>query len=253
MRTKKSGILFSNRMLLKKFSSFAGIVFPACLAVFLVLSCNAPVNQEHSGLGKILELDERYAAIESMVSKANCFGRGNSFQTEVHSTKVDSLYFKQVYSDRDDITEIFLNNRNNGFSIDREKGKKDTLQAAVLSMIRGHEFHKISIRPEEYFYRLAAHNSATESDSIRKFSGIDELNLPVTISVDTRKKRIIDYEIHNPFDSSETIRMRYSNWENTDYGFLARSLEIIQGEKDTFNYDFTELMINEKLIWKDQE
>ncbi|MEM9545218.1 MAG: hypothetical protein AAGA77_04560, partial [Bacteroidota bacterium] len=51
-------------------------------------------------------------------------------------------------------------------------------------------------------------------------------------------------EFLNMMDTTEVIQVEYKKWVESEYGKLAKEIEIVQAKKDTFHFDFKTIEIN---------
>ena len=77
------------------------------------------------------------------------------------------------------------------------------------------------------------------------FSAVDVLQNPVKMYYDSETEQIRMIEFLNMADTTEVITVEYKKWIESAYGKLAKEIEIVQAVKDTFNFQFENLKINE--------
>ncbi|GEM_PF-1044330 len=208
-------------------------------------SCSKKRSTDQNNHIKRIELTPKYKQIENLISIADCQGPDGNYITEVHSTKNGYTYFSQKYEYKDDEFEVILENEDFGYSVDLASGQKDTLSQPVLEVIKGHEFHKISLFPDMFFSNIMYQkDSIFRSQSCEVFSATDHSRNPVRIFYDRNEMLIIGFNFYNPFDPSEKIETHFQKWEASDYGKLVKELEIVQAERDTFNFIFNRILIN---------
>ncbi|MEO0573688.1 MAG: hypothetical protein AAF039_18455, partial [Bacteroidota bacterium] len=98
--------------------------------------------------------------------------------------------------------------------------------------------------PKSFFNQITFEKYV--ENEIELYSGIDRLDNPVEIYYDRTIKQIRIIEFPNMMDTTEVIKIEYKKWMESDYGKLAKKIEIIQAKKDTFNFDFKTVEINKK-------
>jgi hypothetical protein len=80
---------------------------------------------------------------------------------------------------------------------------------------------------------------------IERFGAKDNLGNSVSLYYDRNDGHISKIELKNPVDTSELIQVAYLSWTESDFGKLAKEIEIIQAQKDTFYFNFECVKINE--------
>ena len=215
-------------------------IFCVFLCLLGIISCKNEKNTKNHKLS----LDPSYLEIENINSFANCNGPNGDYTTEVISEKNGALFFSQVFEYRDLPFIAQLNSNNKGYAIDKNGKISDTLSNVSIEMIRSHDFHRLQTNPKTFFHQIKF-NKNVETD-IELYSGIDRLNNPVKIHYDRAIKQIRIIEFLNMMDTTEVIKIEYKNWIDSDYGKLAKEIEIVQAKKDTFNFDFKTIEINKK-------
>jgi len=68
------------------------------------------------------------------------------------------------------------------------------------------------------------------------------------LTYNPESERLSHFRINNPSDSSELIDVYFKKFKNTDYGSLVSQIEIIQGGKDRYQFDFDSLIVNNQTI-----
>ncbi len=215
------------------------VIFSVFLCLLGMISCNKKKDTKSNELS----LDPRYLQIENINSSANCNGPNGDYTTEIISKKNGSLFFSQVFEYRDSPFMAELSSDNKGFIIDENGKVVDTLSNVSIEMIRSHDFHRIQTNPESFFNQIKFEKDLQAEMEL--FSGIDKLSNPVKIYYDRTVKQIRTLEFLNMMDTTEVIKVEYKKWVESNYGQLAKEIEIIQAEKDTFYFDFNTIDINE--------
>jgi hypothetical protein len=205
---------------------------------FGVVSCNEKKSTKNSELS----LNPRYLQIEDINSFANCKGPNGNYTTKVVSKKDGSLFFTQIFGNRDSPFMVQLRSDNKGFVIDDKKKVLDTLSNVSIEMIRSHDFHRLQTNPESFFNQIRFEKIL--DTEMELFSAVDMLNNPVKIYYDKTIKQLRRVEFKNMMDTTEIIEIVCKKWSESDYGKLAKEIEIIQAKKDTFNFTFQTIEIN---------
>lgn len=206
---------------------------------FLVIGCQ--LNQE-----KTIELDPVYQKFENLVSMANCYGPNGKYETEVQSTKDNYTYFKQEFESENDVFEAYIVDGKFGFSINGDSEVKDTLSKESIEIIKSHEFHKIHMLPNLYFRNIVySSNELYHGKMNQKFNAIDVSSNGVSLFYDIKEKLISGIIMVNPVDTTEQIEIIYRDWMDSKFGKIAKKIEIIQGGKDVYIFDYKIVRINE--------
>lgn len=208
-----------------------------CLLVFFIvgISCHEKVRE--------LTLDERYSQIDKISSLAHCKGPNGAYTTKVLSKKDGSLFFSQVFEYRDSPFRAELYPGNKGYVLDSVNNVSDTLSGVAIAMIRSHDFHRMQTNPKAFYTDITFEKIA--ENEMELFSAVDVLQNPVKIYYDREREQIRMVEFLNMADTTEVIRVEYKKWIESAYGKLAKEVEIVQAAKDTFNFQFENLKINE--------
>ncbi|MEM9916816.1 MAG: hypothetical protein AAF990_01895 [Bacteroidota bacterium] len=213
------------------------------LLALLVAACS---NSSRSPI----DLDERYQKIKTIQSTADCSGPGILYTTEVHSTLDGYTYFHQKYKGRMETFEAILPNAKQGYKLSFDKSIQDSIPFGERGVIKSHEFHKLSARPELFFSQITEQTEVTPSPTHQWYSGLDQSDHPVKLRYNKAQKTIDRIEMRNMLDTSQTINISYQTWVDTEFGPLSKDVEIIQGNRDTFKFHFTQVNINDSSFRK---
>ena len=219
------------------------VVFCILLFSLGIVSC----KRKKSAEADQLSLDPRYLQIEKINSFANCYGPNGNYTTEVISEKNGSLLFSQVFEYRSLPFIAKLNSDNKGYTIDKNGEISDTLSEISIEMIRSHDFHRLQTDPKSFFNQILFEKDM--DNGIALYSGIDRLDHPVKIYYDRAVNQIRSIEFLNMMDTTEVIKITYKKWIESEYGKLAKDIEIVQAKKDTFHFDFKRIEINHKTAY----
>lgn len=213
------------------------------LAVLSLIACQSTNNS--SAVNKEIVLDARYLAFENLISKANCSGPGFEYTTEVHSTKDGYTLFKQVRKGEMEAYLAVIPNSKEGFVMNDAGAITDTLSRESVEVVRSHEFHKVHMQPEKYFNNLAYEaDTLYLSKPCEWYSGIDILGNKVRLYYDRPNQLIIGLQMLNPHNKAESIEVNYKAWMDSEWGKMVKALEIIQGGKDVYLFDFIDIELN---------
>lgn len=211
------------------------------LALILQLSCQSDQDGSEDRSGIYIE----QIAFDNLVAVADCTGPNFEYKTEVHSTKEGYVYFKQSYAE-DDNFEIVIHDDSLGYQIDVNRQVVEQLTPEVIAVVRGHEFHKMHLRPEAYYSNINYIKDETyQGQHCEVYAGLDEMNNKVLVYYNRGQKRIEGLKLKNPMDTAQQIEVMYKEWMLKDYGTVAKRVEILQGEKDLYIFDYTDVKIND--------
>ncbi|MEM7104485.1 MAG: nuclear transport factor 2 family protein [Bacteroidota bacterium] len=212
------------------------------IGAMLFAGCTNP--SENLLANKSINLQPGYQNVKTLITKAKCTGPNGDYSTTVHSTLDGYTIFHQERVEREDF-QVVLINHETGFQVGDDEVIGAPIQKVVADIAKGHEYHKISMFPRTYFSDLNF-SKTTDFEGIecKLFSGIDPSGNPGSLFIDTNTQTVKGFEIRNPFDTIQVIKTVYKTWQTSDYGQLVKTLEIIQGGRDTFTFDFEETSIN---------
>lgn len=204
-------------------------------------------NQTSSSEGLIknsVRLITKGDSIETIIAIAECQSPQGTYSTEVHSGPDDYTYFKQVYTYRDKPFEGIVVYLDSGFQV-----RADSLlplSASAIQIIKGHEFHEILVELQQRFHAFQEPESMILYDKpyYYRVSALDKLNKPVELFFNGLDYTMDVLTVRNPEDSTEIIRIEYSDRRKVQGFILPMHVEIIQGDK-RFVFDYTSVKIND--------
>lgn len=214
-----------------------GILGTLTLLLIGLLACSKQARE------KELILDPRYAGIKSLSAFAKCIGPHGDYTTEVESFADGSCYFTQKYSYSASSFYSKLTADNQGYILDSLNKVIDTLSREEIEIVRSHEFHKLHTRPEHFFKHITYQKNI--DSNLELFVARDRLNNPVSLYYDKTRQLLYKTELRNPVDTTEQIEIVNQAWIDSEYGKMIKEIEIIQGGKDTFYFDFQYIDINQ--------
>lgn len=169
-------------------------------------------------------------SLVSIISKAHCTGPLEEYQTEVYATTDGYNRFYQIFLSRDDYDAISYGDTL-GYVMSADTIARWT-ETAEISVGRGHSFHMIAYDPGLVF------------QSTGKDSYVDGVGREVVIHRDNSGK-IQEFQLVNPFDSTEQIKVFYSDWKSESGIELPMKVRILQGDKAEFLFAFYEVRVND--------
>ncbi len=211
--------------------------------VLLISACGI----EKRGDDYLPVLKDLPIAFENLAAIANCTSPMGNYTTTVHSTADGYVYFRQDYEYRDTPFIAIVLDSLTGYVLNKDHSIVDTLDVMAIEMVRGHELHLIALAPSLYFSDLTF-DKVIPDDGIAFFSGKDRFGLPVDIRKGGKdlsaKHQIKKVIFKNPFNSQEEIIIDYLEWMDSKLGEIPKVVEIIQAEKDTFRFEYTDVQVN---------
>lgn len=226
-----------------------GQIKSTLLAFALIFQMNCSSDQADNGSdgsGIYLEAIQ----LDNLVAIADCTGPNLKYVTEIHSTEEGYVYFKQSYDENDNF-EIVILDDSLGYHLDDNHERAEQLTREVLAMIRGHEFHKIHLKPEDFYSNINyVRNETYQEKECEVYAGLDEINNKVLLYYNRKDKRLEGLKLRNPLDTTQQIEVMYKEWMLKDFGTVAKRVEIMQDEKDLYVFDFKEVRINDNSFIK---
>ncbi|WP_420580055.1 DUF4292 domain-containing protein [Reichenbachiella sp.] len=185
------------------------------LFLFLIVGCSSTQQRPLYSIG----------------SKATCKGPNREYHTALHATKDGYFRFHQSYYDGNPDYDAVAFSDSLGFTLAADSlGAR--LEAAEISVGKGHSFHMIAHQPQLVF-----------NYSDEKY--FDAIGNEVKFKFDPESKRVESFQITNPFDSTEKIDIYYSQWEDVQGFMFPMHVQIIQGGKDEYFFEFYEVKVND--------
>ena len=217
--------------------------FPTQIILIAVLftsySCNKSLD--NAGIALPSSLDE----ISDIITIADCTSPMGDYLTEVRSMGDGSCLFIQKSNTSNHPFIAKIKDDGLGYVLSEHDNIIDTLSRENVEMIRGHEIHKMSINPKFFFDEISLDQATSKLDQ-QYYHAKDGLGQPVKISYTRKDQKITKIELINPRDARQTIEIIYNSWIATKYGDLAKNVDIVQAQKDTFNFNFKSLKIYDK-------
>ena len=167
----------------------------------------------------------------SISSKAKCKGPKREYHTTLHATRDGYFRFHQSYYDGNPDYDAVAYSDSLGFTLAADS-LSARIEAAEISVGKGHSFHMIAHQPKVVFNYLDG-----------KY--IDAIGNKVKFKFEPESNRVESFQITNPFDSTEKIDIYYSKWEDVQGFMFPMQVQIIQGGKDEYFFEFYEVKIND--------
>lgn len=194
---------------------------------------------------KMIILNEKYQGFQNVISIAECNGPKGPYKTEIHSDLNGYTFFRQDFRGERESYLALVENQNLGYSTNSEFETVDTLSNEVIVMLKSHEFHKMQVKPELFFRNLKFQKDTIYlNKEVEKYLANDMLANSVQLFYDRHAELILGIKMWNPFNLKEEIEIQYKAWQEQDIGKVAKVVEIIQGGKDIYRFNFSEVKIN---------
>lgn len=175
-------------------------------------------------------------ALYSISSKAQCKGPTRDYHTELHATVDGYTRFHQTYFDDVSDYDAIIYDDTLGFTL-----ANDTIQrwtdATEISIGKSHSFHMIAFNPKLVF-----------SYSNGKY--FDTIGNEVEFTFDQVLGQVKNFQLTNPLNNDEKIEIFFSKWESVQDTELPMQVQIIQGGKDEYFFEFYEVKINDPALSK---
>ncbi|SMD35309.1 hypothetical protein SAMN04488029_2445 [Reichenbachiella faecimaris] len=176
------------------------------------------------------------SSLYSITSKARCKGPTRSYHTELHATADGYTRFHQSYpSDYPDYDAIIYGDTL-GFVLTSDTIERWT-ESREISVGKGHSFHMISHNPKLVFNYVDG-----------KY--FDTIGNEVDFIFHENSDRVQSFQITNPFDETERIEIFFSKWEEVQEFEFPMQVQIIQGGKNEYFFEFYEVKINDPTFSK---
>lgn len=172
----------------------------------------------------------------SISSKAKCKGPNIEYHTALHATTDGYFRFHQSYYEDDTDYDAVAYSDTLGFTLEKDNIKAP-IEANEISVGKGHSFHMIAYQPQVVF-----------NYSNGKY--FDAAGHEVKIKFEPNSNRVESFQIINPFNSSEKIDIYYSKWEDVQDFTFPMHVQIIQGGKDEYFFEFYEVRVNDSSFSK---
>ena len=157
---------------------------------------------------------EACAAIQSVSARANCVGPKGEYVTEIHSARDGRVRFQQTRAHSNPMRIII--NADGAWATDLVSGESDKLDAASVSMIRGHEFQMLPLTlPERYSQPEHAETQEWNGETCLPIHARDEMGLLCTHYFRARDMRWMGMEQSHPLQPQNKTRVYVHAWCET--------------------------------------
>ncbi|MBN8722329.1 MAG: DUF4292 domain-containing protein [Acidobacteria bacterium] len=179
--------------------------------------------------------------IENIITIASCQSPEGTYTTEIHTNSKGYGYFKQVYDYKAQAFEAITQGKEEGFTLGN---KIEKLPKAVVNIIRGHYFHQLILKPEDFFYDFGKVTIVEiNNKKTYQLEAKDALNQECWLFFDIDTKLLRAVYIENSDNKKEIIKILFSDWKQVANLQLPHHLDINQNEK-TYKFDFAKIIIN---------
>lgn len=179
--------------------------------------------------------------IENIITTANCQSPKGNYTTQAHTNSKGYGYFKQVFDYKAQPFEAITQGKDEGFILG---DKTEKLPKPVVNIIRGHYFHQLLLKPEDFFHSFEKVTIVEiDNKKMYKVEAKDTLNQECWLFFDIDNKFLRALHIQNSEDKQEIIKISFSDWKQVENLQLPHHLDIDQSGK-IYKFDFTEILIN---------
>ena len=221
----------------KRIHGLQPILFSFLFLFLGMLSCNQKQEQQNK-----LLLDDRYQAVVNINTSASVKGPTGDFTTLINSTKNGDLFFTQNYGNEVPPFKAVVTADNNGFVIDQENNRSDSLSDINVAMIKSHDFHRIQMDPTSFFDDITYNNKL--DDGTLQFNAKDMMDNPSSLYYDPSIRQLTKIDLINMMDTTQIIEVFHKKWTDSNFGKVVSEIEIIQAGRDTFYYTFDKIELS---------
>ncbi|MEL6656234.1 MAG: hypothetical protein AAFY48_07100 [Bacteroidota bacterium] len=175
--------------------------------------------------------------LKNIVAVADCQGPDGAYTTTLAADHQGFLEFRQDFSYREEGYAAQVYGDSLGQSLLPTGQVERALPPEVIAMLQGHNFIWMYLQPEQFFNDL-------ENQSPWYSEGVDRLGNFVELKRDEAQYQVQEINMRNPMDTTELIEVQYLSFDATAFGNLPSQLRVVQGRRDTFRFEFEELMFN---------
>ncbi len=216
------------------------------LPLLLLWSCqNSEDAQRLIDEHKLAVGDDSF--IENIITKAKCIGPEGEYYTVTESSFIDNyLLFIQDYSFKTNPLYAAIYDWRDGQGLDNSMVKQGALSAAVIAVLKAHEFHELMLQPEDRFENMKVIEDTTYFEKkCHQVIASDHLGLPVRVYFDIESNFLIGFSEVNPYKKGEVIRVYFDNWVKQDNLMIFKNITIRQGENTVYELDYEEVIFND--------
>lgn len=217
------------------------------LLILLIICCSQQKDKAAQVIKKHQKAIGETDHIKSIATTASCSGPEGSYTTITESSfKDDYLLFKQDYAYEKSPFYAAIYSKKEGYGLDTALVSQGPLSEAIIAVLKAHEFHELMLQVDKRYYRPRSGEDTTYFKAPCKFvKAMDHLGYPVRLYFNKRTKRMEGFAQINPYNKGELIQVHFENWKKSDDGlWLFTSITILQGPKQKFKFDYTDIAIN---------
>jgi len=196
------------------------------------------INKHHKAVGKT-------AKIENLRTKADCVGPAGNYITSTNSSFTDDyVLFEQDYDYKSSF-KAAIYSFDEGYGLDTNSVSQGPLSPTIIAVLKAHEFHEVMMQPEKRYDEMRLLEDTVFFDQkCRQIRASDHLGLPVRLYFDKKNHLMAGFSQVNPYKKGEVISIHFSEWEKKDRIKVFKKLEIRQGKKDRYLFDYQEVSWN---------
>lgn len=185
---------------------------------------------------------EAVEKIQTISATADCTAPRSMYLTEIHSGRGGRVWFKQTWSNRTPL--VIVINSQGGWATDTSTGETESIDAADISQVRGHEFQMLPLTLSERF-------TAAQRDGEGEWNGEpclivraqDDLNLPTSLYFRAADSRWAGMELTNASHHDQTVRVVVHTWVNIG-GVLLPSGVTASDASGEYHFNFHTISVN---------
>ncbi|MFY0598534.1 MAG: hypothetical protein JXR03_02605 [Cyclobacteriaceae bacterium] len=183
--------------------------------------------------------------IKTIQASATCEGPNGPYDTYTASAFADDyLYFKQTFAGNQ-IYRALIMSASIAFDLDSLHNPTDTLPKSVISVLKSHKFHELSLQLEERYNGMIKRNDTIYFDiPCHQLQAKDKLNEPVRLFFNKETGLMAGFSQINPFKKEEVISTYFYDWEKVNEMLLFDKIILHQGQEAKYTFDYYDIAIN---------
>jgi hypothetical protein len=193
----------------------------------------------------VFALDKAYQDITRIQASADCIGPPGRYTSEIHSFEDDYIYFHQKFKDRPGEFKAVLLDTASGYSFDINNQLKHLLNKQSVQIVRSHDFHRMALFPHIYCKDLQRSTDLNYREvEVQAWTGLDPNGNHATVYYNPDKMLVAGVQLRNPADTNMVYEVYFDDWRNSAHGRIPYYAEVVQAEKDTFQFHYSRVTLN---------
>jgi hypothetical protein len=221
------------------------------LLVLGMVSLRCSPSKEQAILNKHKQSLGDIAKIHCIIAKAACDGPEGKYSTLTESAMDQPyLFFEQEYTYKSPFTAL-VNSYDEGYGLDSTYQNAGHISTAMIGVVKVHEFHKLIIALDQRYsdFKFTKDTSYFSLQSSEILAN-DPLGLPVKLYFDKKEGHLNGFTQRNPYKKSELIQIYFSDWYTHQGGTLFDKVEIHQGKKGKYSFNYETVVFNDPTFKK---